>query len=117
MEGFKEKANFKHKEKCKRFIAEHKKDFNNHATYSKALKLALKLAKSMMRSQRFFNWKVKSEFEYINSLDSEIAKEIAIMRFNNKQIVLFLDEDGHKVFDDLNRIIENNSSYRVKNSN
>lgn len=114
MESFQEKANHKHKEKCKRFIAEHKNDFNNRETYSKAIKLAKKLAGSMIRSQRFFDKKVKSEFEYVNSLDSEIAKEIAIIRFNSKQIVLFLDEDGHKVFDGLNSIIINNSPHRAK---
>lgn len=107
-EYFSEKAHFKHKEKCKHFVEIHINDKNNHAIGSKALKLSHKLMMSMIRSQRFFDKRVKYELDSINSLESDIAKEIAIIRFNKKQIVLILDADAHKVFDGLKIIIDNN---------
>ena len=107
-EHFSEKAHFKHKEKCKLFIKKNFEVKNNHEVGKKALKLCHKLMGSMLRSQRFFDWRIKLEVEFINSLESEMAKEIAIANFRQKDILLLLDSDAHEVFDNLQIIIKNN---------
>lgn len=103
-----EKANFKLKEKCKKFAKKHQNDMGDHSIFSKALKLTGKLIKSLLYSQREFNWRIRCEIKEIDSAQSELAKDLAILRFNQKNIVLVLDDDAKNVLLDMQKIMDNN---------
>lgn len=105
--SYEEKGNFKIRKKCENFIHENFDVHNNIKVHSEAIKLSSKLIGSLLRSQRFFDRKVAFESVGINQLD-DIDLDIAIFKFNNKNISLVLDKASHDVLDKMEIIIKNN---------
>lgn len=103
-----EKGNFKILKKCESFARKNSNVTNNHAIGSKALKLSNKLLGSLLRSQRSFDNRIRTELKQINSCPQSLQQQIYIYQFNQKNICLVLDVESHKAIDDLNIIINNN---------
>ena len=108
MDDYFEKGNYKLVEKCERFVNENRDKKGIHSIASKALKLSKKLIGSLLRSQRFFDRRIKDEMQIIESAQSDIQKEIYMLNFNNKKIVLRLDARAHEALESLELIIKNN---------
>ena len=77
--------------------------------FREALQLYTRLSQSMLESHKDFDDAIKSETDQFIALE-DVAKEIAIIKFNQANYCLIFDVQAHKIPEQLEEIQRNNRS-------
>ncbi len=108
MKIFQEKANAEVMKECEGFIQKHSTTTGDYYTFRESLALYLKLAQTLIDSQKDFDNAIRQETDKIIKMEEGIEKERNIIIFNQSNYSLRLDQDAHKVLEELEKIQRNN---------
>lgn len=108
MKEFFEKADENVLKECKSFIEQNKNVSASYYVFRDALRLYIKLSQSLLDSQIEFNEALKKEINQIIVLEEGPIRDGAVARFNQANYSLVLDQNAHKVLEQLEVIESNN---------
>lgn len=108
MKKFYEKADNQVLARCQEFIEKNINSSGDYYVYKNALNLYVQLSEALIESQKEFDDAIKRETDQIIVLEDGFEKNMAIIKFNQKNYCLYLDIAAHNALEKLEAIEKNN---------